>query len=181
MGHPIGTPIRILIIKIVAASCKNAALTTIRSLAFCWLTPWSRAKGSQNMRRRPNRPLFRFPDPRQSGSFASSHVDFLVPFSPTKRQTRLEILSAFSDAMAGILEGVLVSLGHTLARKLRSETFLSRIISAKSQDPLLHLCARCNKDRYQTTDAIRMGGGRNPQTLEEFFRESAEFFVTGGQ
>lgn len=42
-------------------------------------------------------------------------------------------------------------------------------------------CARCNKDLYQTTDAIRMGGGRNPKTLEEFFRESAEFFVTGGQ
>jgi hypothetical protein len=108
-------------------------------------------------------------------------VDFLVPFSPTKKQTRLEILSAFSDAMAGILEGVFVSLGHTLAQKLKSETFLSRIISAKAQDRLLYLCARCNKDRYQTTDAIRMGGGWNPQTLEECFRENAEFFVTGGQ
>ncbi len=83
--------------------------------------------------------------------------------------------------MAGILEGVFVSLGHTVAQNLRSETLLSRIISAKSQDPLLHLCARRNKDRYQTTDAIRMGGGWNPQTLEECFRENAEFFVAGGQ
>jgi hypothetical protein len=101
--------------------------------------------------------------------------------SHPKKQTRLEILSAFSDAMAGILEGVFVSLGHTLAQKLRSETSLSRIVSAKPQDPLLYLCARCDKDRYQTTDAIRMGGSWNPQTLEECCRENAEFFVTGGQ
>jgi len=36
-------------------------------------------------------------------------------------------------------------------------------------------------ERYQTTDAIRMVTGRNPQTLEEFFRENAGFFAASTQ
>jgi uncharacterized protein YbjT (DUF2867 family) len=34
------------------------------------------------------------------------------------------------------------------------------------------------EERYQATDAIRMITGRNPQTLEEFFRENAGFFAS---
>jgi len=36
---------------------------------------------------------------------------------------------------------------------------------------------RKGEERYQSTDAIRTVTGRNPQTLEEFFRENAGFFA----
>jgi uncharacterized protein YbjT (DUF2867 family) len=50
-------------------------------------------------------------------------------------------------------------------------------------DHLSHLWQyfRKNEQRRQTTDAVRAVTGRNPQTLEEFFRENAEFFVAAGQ
>jgi len=50
-------------------------------------------------------------------------------------------------------------------------------------DHLSHLWQtfRNGEERYQTTDAIRMVTGRNPQTLEEFFRENAGFFAASGQ
>src|SRR5580658_5898123 len=46
-------------------------------------------------------------------------------------------------------------------------------------DHLSHLWQtfRKGEERYQTTDALRMVTGRNPQTLEAFFRENAGFFV----
>jgi len=46
-------------------------------------------------------------------------------------------------------------------------------------DHLSHLWQhyRMGEERYQTTDAIRMVTGRNPQPLEEFFRENAGFFA----
>src|SRR5215472_5648526 len=50
-------------------------------------------------------------------------------------------------------------------------------------DHLSHLwqAFRKGEERYQTTDAIRAVTGRNPQTLEEFFRENAGFFSRGTQ
>ena len=50
-------------------------------------------------------------------------------------------------------------------------------------DHLSHLWQtfRKGEDRYQTTDAIRMVTGRNPQTLEEFFRDNARFFASSTQ
>jgi uncharacterized protein YbjT (DUF2867 family) len=50
-------------------------------------------------------------------------------------------------------------------------------------DHLSHLWRtfRKGEERYQTTDAIRMVTGRNPQTLEEFFRENAGFFAGSTQ
>ncbi len=50
-------------------------------------------------------------------------------------------------------------------------------------DHLSHLWQtfRKGEERYQSTDAIRMVTGRNPQTLEEFFRENAGFFAAGTQ
>ena len=45
-------------------------------------------------------------------------------------------------------------------------------------DHLSHLWQtfRKGEERYRTTDAIRMVTARNPQTLEQFFRENARFF-----
>src|SRR5580692_2855760 len=50
-------------------------------------------------------------------------------------------------------------------------------------DHLSHLWQtfRKGEERYRTTDAIRMVTGRNPQTIEEFFRENAGFFAAGTQ
>jgi uncharacterized protein YbjT (DUF2867 family) len=50
-------------------------------------------------------------------------------------------------------------------------------------DHLSHLWQtfRKGEERYQTTDAIRVVTGRNPQTLEEFFRENAGFFTRSTQ
>jgi uncharacterized protein YbjT (DUF2867 family) len=47
-------------------------------------------------------------------------------------------------------------------------------------DHLSHLWQtfRKGEERYQTTDAISVVTGRNPQTLEEFFRENAGFFTS---
>ena len=50
-------------------------------------------------------------------------------------------------------------------------------------DHLTHLWQNFRKgeERYQTTDAIRMVTGKNPQTLEEFFRKNAGLFVGSTQ
>jgi uncharacterized protein YbjT (DUF2867 family) len=40
---------------------------------------------------------------------------------------------------------------------------------------------RKGEERYQITDAIPVVTGRNPQTLEEFFRENAGFFASSSQ
>jgi nucleoside-diphosphate-sugar epimerase len=50
-------------------------------------------------------------------------------------------------------------------------------------DHLSHLWQtfRKSEERYRTTGAIRMVTGRNPQTLEEFFRENAGFFAASSQ
>src|SRR5215469_16329616 len=50
-------------------------------------------------------------------------------------------------------------------------------------DHLSHLwqAFRKGEERYQTTDGIRAVTGRNPQTLEEFFRENAGFFARSTQ
>ncbi len=50
-------------------------------------------------------------------------------------------------------------------------------------DHLSHLWQtfRKGEERYQTTDAIRVVTGRNPQTLEEFFRKNSAFFAGTSQ
>lgn len=47
-------------------------------------------------------------------------------------------------------------------------------------DHLSHLWQtfRKGEERYRTTDAIRVVTGRNPQTLEEFFRKNSGFFAS---
>src|ERR1700685_3593827 len=56
---------------------------------------------------------------------ASSSVDFPVPFSPTKKQTRLEISRVLSEEMVGMLNGY--SRGFKI-RSLSSEIVFRRII-----------------------------------------------------
>jgi uncharacterized protein YbjT (DUF2867 family) len=50
-------------------------------------------------------------------------------------------------------------------------------------DHLSHLWQNFRKgeERYQTTDAIRVVTGRNPQTLEEFFQKNSGFFAGTSQ
>ncbi len=50
-------------------------------------------------------------------------------------------------------------------------------------DHLTHLWQYFRKaeNRFETTDAIRVVTGRDPQTLEDFFRSNAEFITTAGQ
>jgi uncharacterized protein YbjT (DUF2867 family) len=54
---------------------------------------------------------------------------------------------------------------------------------AHALDHLSHLWQtfRKGEERYQITDAIRIVTGRNPQTLEEFFRANAGFFAASTQ
>jgi hypothetical protein len=55
-------------------------------------------------------------------------------------------------------------------------------INPHALDHLTHLWQffRKSDQRYQATDAVRAVTGRNPQTLEEFFRANAEFFGAAG-
>jgi uncharacterized protein YbjT (DUF2867 family) len=56
-------------------------------------------------------------------------------------------------------------------------------LGAHALDHLSHLWQtfRKGEERYQATDAIRVVTGRNPQTLEEFFRENAGPFAAAGK
>lgn len=56
-------------------------------------------------------------------------------------------------------------------------------INAHALDHLAHLWQYYRKagQRYQTTDTLRVVTGRNPETLEEFFRANIESITGGGQ
>jgi uncharacterized protein YbjT (DUF2867 family) len=56
-------------------------------------------------------------------------------------------------------------------------------INAHALDHLTHLWQyfRKGEERFQTTDTVRVITGRNPQTLEEFFRANAESFGSAAQ
>ena len=56
-------------------------------------------------------------------------------------------------------------------------------INPHALDHLTHLWQyfRKNEEPRRATDAIRAVTGRNPQTLEDFFRSNAKFFVATGQ
>ncbi|HTW63087.1 MAG TPA: NmrA family NAD(P)-binding protein [Bryobacteraceae bacterium] len=77
-------------------------------------------------------------------------------------------------------------LGRAIGRPIRymavtDEQWASAVnerLGPHALDHLSHLWQifRRGEERYQTTDAIRTVTGRNPQTLEEFFRENAGVF-----
>jgi uncharacterized protein YbjT (DUF2867 family) len=83
------------------------------------------------------------------------------------------------------------ALGRAIGRPIRyvavtDEQWANAVkerLGPHALDHLSHLWQtfRKGKERYQTTDAIRMVTGRNPQTLEEFFRENAGFFFASSQ
>src|SRR5205823_9043602 len=74
------------------------------------------------------------------------------------------------------------ALGRVIGRPIRyvaisDEQWASAVkerLGPHALDHLSHLWQtfRKGEERYQTTEAIRIITGRNPQTLEEFFREN---------
>jgi uncharacterized protein YbjT (DUF2867 family) len=83
------------------------------------------------------------------------------------------------------------ALGRAIGRPIRyaaitDEQWANAVkdeLGPHALDHLSHLWQtfRKGEERYQITDAIRMVTGRNPQTLEGFFRENAGFFTGGTQ
>jgi len=83
------------------------------------------------------------------------------------------------------------ALGRVIGRTIRyvavtDEQWANAVkerLGAHALDHLSHLWQtfRKGEERYQTTDAIRTVTGRNPQTLEEFFRENAGVFAGSTQ
>ncbi len=83
------------------------------------------------------------------------------------------------------------ALGRAIGRPIRyvaitDEQWANAVkerLGPHALDHLSHLWQtfRKGEERYQTTDAIRTVTGRNPQTLEEFFRKNAAFFAANTQ
>lgn len=86
---------------------------------------------------------------------------------------------------------VIETLGRAIGRPIRyvaitDEQWASAVkdrLNPHALDHLTHLWQSFRKgDRpYQTTDAVRTVTGRNPQTLEEFFRENGGFFTAASR
>jgi uncharacterized protein YbjT (DUF2867 family) len=86
---------------------------------------------------------------------------------------------------------IIESLGRAIGRPVRyvaitDEQWTSAVrerLNPHALDHLTHLWQyfRRGKERFQTTDAIRVVTGREPQTLEEFFRANAKAFGNGQQ
>jgi uncharacterized protein YbjT (DUF2867 family) len=83
------------------------------------------------------------------------------------------------------------ALGRAIGRPIRYVAItdeqwanaLQERLGPHALDHLSHLWRtfRKGEERYQTTDEIRSVNGRNPQTLEEFFRENVGFFARNSQ
>jgi uncharacterized protein YbjT (DUF2867 family) len=83
------------------------------------------------------------------------------------------------------------ALGRAIARSIRyvaitDEQWANAVkdrLRHHALDHLSHLWQTFRKsdERYQSTDAIRTVTGRNPQTLEEYFRENAKVFASNTQ
>jgi uncharacterized protein YbjT (DUF2867 family) len=83
------------------------------------------------------------------------------------------------------------TLGRAIGRPIRyvaitDEQWANAVkerLGPHALDHLSHLWQtfRKGEERYQTTDAIRLVTGRNPQTLGEFFRGNAKFFAGNTQ
>jgi len=79
------------------------------------------------------------------------------------------------------------ALGRAIGRPIRyvaitDEQWANAVkerLGPHALDHLSHLWQtfRKGEERYQATDSIFTVTGRNPQTLEQFFRENAEFFA----
>jgi hypothetical protein len=85
---------------------------------------------------------------------------------------------------------IVETLGKAIGRPVRyvpitdeqwTEAVKERI-NPHALDHLTHLWQyfRKTEERYRTTDTVHVTTGRNPQTLEEFFRANAESFASAG-
>ncbi len=85
------------------------------------------------------------------------------------------------------VRAIVEALGRAIGRPIRyvaitDEQWADAVkerLNPHALDHLTHLWQtfRRGEERYQTTDAVRTITGRNPQTLEEFFRQNAGFFA----
>jgi len=83
------------------------------------------------------------------------------------------------------------ALGRAIGRPIRyvpitDEQWANRVkerINPHALDHLTHLWQyfRKGNEHFRATDAIRVVTGRDPQTLEDFFRSNAEFMNAAGQ
>jgi uncharacterized protein YbjT (DUF2867 family) len=83
------------------------------------------------------------------------------------------------------------ALGRAIGRPIRyvaitDEQWANAVkerLNPHALDHLTHLWQsfRKGEQRYQATDTVRTVTGRNPQTLEEFFRENAGFFAASSR
>jgi fido (protein-threonine AMPylation protein) len=86
---------------------------------------------------------------------------------------------------------IVETLGKAIGRPIRyvpitDEQWADAVkerINSHALDHLTHLWQyfRNSKERRQATNAIREVTGRNPQTLEEFFRANAKSIGSAGQ
>jgi uncharacterized protein YbjT (DUF2867 family) len=81
---------------------------------------------------------------------------------------------------------IVEALGRAVGRPIRYVAItdeqwanaVKELLNPHALDHLTHLWQsfRKGEERYQTTEAVRMVTGRNPQTLEEFFQKNIGFF-----
>ena len=86
---------------------------------------------------------------------------------------------------------IVETLGRAVGRPIRyvaitDEQWAEAVKERINPHALAHLTHlwqyfRKGEEHFQATDAIRVVTGRNPQTLEEFFRSNAEFIDAAGQ
>ena len=89
------------------------------------------------------------------------------------------------------VKGLMEALGRAIGRPIRyvpitDEQWANRVkerINPHALDHLTHLWQyfRKGNEHFRATDAIRVVTGRDPQTLEDFFRSNAEFMNAAGQ
>jgi uncharacterized protein YbjT (DUF2867 family) len=88
---------------------------------------------------------------------------------------------------APTVKEIVEALGRAIGRPIRyvpitDEQWANAVkerVNPHALDHLTHLWQGFRKgdERYQPTDTVRMVTGRNPQTLEEFFRQNAGYFA----
>ncbi len=92
---------------------------------------------------------------------------------------------------APTVKEMIEALGRAIGRPVRyvaitDEQWVDAVkerLNPHALDHLTHLWQyfRKGEERYQTTDTVRAVTGRNPQMLEEFFRENTGFFAAGSR
>jgi uncharacterized protein YbjT (DUF2867 family) len=121
-----------------------------------------------------------------AGAEDVSHVAAALLANPRVPSQNVYPLVSETPTVREIVE----TLGKAIGRPIRyvpitDEQWTERVkerINPHALDHLSHLWQyfRKGEERYQTTDTVRVITGRNPQTLEEFFRANAGSFGSAG-